>query len=70
MLIIPRKNILTCGTIFLETWLNKNKVLFDIKDDTSKNVANSLTNFISTEKFSWYRESMGITTLSMCPYKS
>jgi hypothetical protein len=35
------------------------KVLL-MKVDTLKNVADSLTKFVSTEKFSWCRETMGI----------
>jgi hypothetical protein len=31
--------------------------------NTLKNVANPLTKFVSTEKFSWYREKMGIVAL-------
>jgi hypothetical protein len=38
------------------------KVLLD-KVDTLDNVANSLTKFVSTENFSWCRESMGISAL-------
>ena len=38
------------------------KVLLD-KVDTLKNVANSLTKSVSTEKFSWCRAAMGISTL-------
>jgi hypothetical protein len=32
----------------------------DKKVDTLKNIADSLINFVSTEKFSWCREAMGI----------
>ena len=38
------------------------KVLLD-KVDTLENVAYSLTKSVSTEKFSWCRESMGISAL-------
>jgi hypothetical protein len=34
-----------------------------LKVDTLKNVANSLTKFVSTEKFCWCRGSMGIDAL-------
>jgi hypothetical protein len=39
------------------------KVLLE-KVDTLKNVVDSLTNSASTEKLSWCRETMGITTLN------
>ena len=38
------------------------KVLLE-KVDTLKNVAYSLMKFMSTKKFSWRREGMGIVTL-------
>jgi hypothetical protein len=38
------------------------KVLLD-KVENLKNIANSLTNSVSTEKFSWCRETMGIGAL-------
>jgi hypothetical protein len=38
------------------------KVLL-VKVDNLEDVADSLTNSVSTEKFSWCRESMGISTL-------
>ena len=40
------------------------KVLLE-KDDTVKNVAGSLTKSVSTEKFSWCKESMGISALNL-----
>ena len=40
----------------------EDKVLLE-KVDTMKNVANSLTKSVSTEKFSWCRETMGIASL-------
>ena len=43
----------------------ENKKVFLEKVDTVKNVANSLTKFVSTEKFSWCRESMGIAALNL-----
>jgi hypothetical protein len=39
-----------------------NKVLL-VKVDTLENVADSLTKFVSTEKFSWCRGSMGSPAL-------
>jgi hypothetical protein len=38
------------------------KVLLE-KVDTLKNVVDSLTKSVSTEKFSWCRETMGIASL-------
>ena len=40
------------------------KVLLE-KVDTLKNVADSLTKSVSTEKFSWCRESMDIDALNL-----
>ena len=40
------------------------KVLLE-KVNTVKNVADSLTKFVSIEKFSWCRESMGIDALNL-----
>ena len=40
------------------------KVLLE-KVDTMKNVADSLTKSVSTEKLSWCRESMGIDSLNL-----
>jgi hypothetical protein len=48
---------------FVRDMVEQNKVLLE-KVDTLKNVADSLTKSISTEKFSWCRESMGIVTPS------
>jgi hypothetical protein len=42
--------------------VEENKVLL-MKVDTLKNVVDSLTKFVSTEKFSWCKESMGIVSL-------
>jgi hypothetical protein len=42
--------------------VEKKKVLLE-KVDTLKNVADSLTNSVSIEKFSWCRVTMGIATL-------
>ena len=39
------------------------------KVDTLKNVVDSLTKSISTEKFSWCRESMGIDALNLWLYE-
>ena len=40
------------------------KVLLE-KVDTLKNVVDSLTKFVSTNKVSWCRESMGINSLNL-----
>jgi hypothetical protein len=42
--------------------VEEKKVLL-IKVDTLKNVADSLTKFVSTKKFPWCRGSMGIDAL-------
>jgi NADH:ubiquinone oxidoreductase subunit C len=47
---------------FVRDMVEENKVLM-MKVETSKNVANSLTKFVSTAKFSWCRGSMGIVAL-------
>jgi hypothetical protein len=43
--------------------VEENKVLLE-KVDTLKNVANSFTKSVSTEKFSWCRVKMGIVALN------
>ena len=35
------------------------------KVDTMKNVADSLTKYVSTKKFSWCREYMGIVAMNL-----
>jgi phosphoribosyl-AMP cyclohydrolase len=47
---------------FVRDMVEENKVLL-MKVDTLKNVADSLTKFVSIEKFSWCRGSMGIVAL-------
>jgi phosphoribosyl-AMP cyclohydrolase len=47
---------------FLRDMVEENKVLL-MKVDTLKNVADSLTKSVSTEKFSWCRGSMGFAAL-------
>jgi hypothetical protein len=47
---------------FVRDMVEYKKVLLE-KVDTLKNVADSLTKSVSTEKFSWCRETMGITAL-------
>jgi phosphoribosyl-AMP cyclohydrolase len=47
---------------FVRDMVEEKKVLL-MKVDTLKNVADSLTKFVSTEKFSWCRGSMGIVSL-------
>ena len=47
---------------FVRDMVEEKKVSL-IKVDTLKNVADSLTKSVSTEKFSWYRGSMGIVAL-------
>ena len=49
---------------FVRDMVEDKKVLLE-KVDTVKNVANSLTKSISTDKFSWCRESMGIDAMNM-----
>jgi hypothetical protein len=46
--------------------VEENKVLLE-KVDTLKNVADSLTKSVSTEKFSWCRVTMGIDP-GLLPY--
>ena len=47
---------------FVRDMVEEKKVLL-VKVDTLKNIAYALTNFVSTEKFSWCRETMGIAGL-------
>ena len=47
---------------FVRDMVESKKVLLE-KVDTLENVANSLTKSMSTEKFSWCREEMGISTI-------
>ena len=47
---------------FVRDMVEQNKVLLE-KVDTLKNVPDSLTKVVSTEKFSWCREDMGIVSL-------
>jgi hypothetical protein len=47
---------------FVRDMVEENKVLL-MKVDTLKNVGDSLTKSVSTEKFSWCRGSMGIVAL-------
>jgi hypothetical protein len=47
---------------FVRDMVEEKKVLLE-KVDTLKNVADSLTKFVSTEKFSWCRVEMGIPAL-------
>ena len=47
---------------FVRDMVESKKVLLD-KVDTMENVVNSLTKSMSTKKFSWYREVMGIFSL-------
>ena len=49
---------------FVRYMVEEKKVLLE-KVNTMKNVADSLTKSVSTEKFSWCRESMGIATLNL-----
>jgi hypothetical protein len=44
---------------FVRDMVEDKKVLL-VKVDTLKNVADSLMKFVSTEKFSWCREAMGL----------
>ena len=47
---------------FVRNMVEDKKVLL-VKVDTLKNVADALMKFVSTEKFSWCRETMGIAGL-------
>jgi hypothetical protein len=47
---------------FVRDMVEEKKVLLE-KIVTLKNVADSLTNFVTTKKFSWCRVTMGIATL-------
>jgi hypothetical protein len=47
---------------FVRDMVEENKVLL-MKVDTLKNVADSLKKYVSIEKFSWCRGSMGIAAL-------
>eukprot|EP00253_Pinus_taeda_P035996 PITA_35996 len=47
---------------FVRDMIEDKKVLL-VKVDTLKNTANSLTRFVSSEKFSWSRETMGVAGL-------
>ena len=47
---------------FVRDMVEEKKVLLE-KVDTLKNVADSLTKFVSTKKFSWCRVTMGIDAL-------
>jgi len=49
---------------FVRDMVEEKKVLLE-KIDNMKNVADSLTKSVSTEKFSWCRESMGIDALNL-----
>ena len=49
---------------FVRDMVEERKVLLE-KVDTMKNVADSLTESVSIEKFSWCRESMGIDALNL-----
>ena len=48
---------------FVRDMVESMKVLLE-KVDTLENVADSLTKFVSTEKFSWCRATMGISALN------
>ena len=48
---------------FVRDMVERMKVLLE-KVDTLENVADSLTKFVSTEKFSWCRAAMGISALN------
>ena len=48
---------------FVKDMVESMKVLQE-KVDTLENVADSLTKYVSTEKFSWCRVAMGISTLN------
>lgn len=47
---------------FVRDMIEDKKVLL-VKVDTLKNTANALTKYVSSDKFSWCRETMGIAGL-------
>ena len=47
---------------FIRNMVERKKVLVE-KVDTLDNVADSLTKFVNTKKFSWCRAAMGISSL-------
>jgi len=47
---------------FVRDMIEDKKVLL-VKVDTLKNITDALTKFVSSEKFSWCRETMGIVAL-------
>ena len=47
---------------FVRDMIEDKKVLL-VKVDTSKNIADALTKSMSTKKFSWCRETMGVSGL-------
>ena len=49
---------------FVRDMVEDKKALLE-KVDTMKTVADSLTKYVSTEKFSWCREYMGIDALNL-----
>ena len=57
------KNIY-CQYHFVRDMVEDKKVLLE-NVDTLKNIVESLTKFVSTKKFSWCRESMGIDALNL-----
>jgi len=61
-LIILRQSISMFSIIFVRYMVEEKKV-FLVKVDTLDNVANSITKHVSTKKFSWCKESMGIFAL-------
>ena len=61
-LIIQRQSTLMFNITFVRDMIDEKKVSL-MKVDTLKNVVDSLKKYVITEKFSWCRGSMGITTL-------
>ena len=47
---------------FVRDMIEDKKVLL-VKVDTLKNTADALTKYVSSEKFSWCRETMGVSRL-------
>ena len=47
---------------FVRDMVEDKKVLL-VKVDTLKNIEDTLTKFVSTDKFSWCREKMGVAEL-------
>jgi hypothetical protein len=58
----PKTNHIDVRYHLVRGMVEDKKVLLE-KVDTLNNVVDSLTKYVSNEKFSWCRETMGITSL-------